>query len=280
MQTLDVRIINKEKENLLAKMRTLGDRYGLFRENHLSTIRFAKILSSYACERQIKNLLENGAFAKENQRFDPYYQQKSQFATVKILECLKTRLHSNGVDATILTEAPSEIGRYDIVIFQNYPRKVDARGEETVRIEVKASLGLNLEQIDRYLWDSSLLILVRVITGHVAKIQPLALRRYVLFSLRELNAKADRLLSNKLYAIPGTSCLSCLDNNCPHNRSKNERSMGIVTMRDSEFERDLNSFFQNLSYVAERTASLVVEEMKGVIPMQNIHPVSSSAVIG
>jgi len=56
--------------------------------------------------------------------------------------------------------------------------------------------------------------------------------------------------------------------------------MNIVTMPDSEFERDLNSFFQNLSYVAERTASLVVEEMKGVVSIKNVQPISSQAVIG
>jgi len=263
-------------------MRTLGDRYGLLREGQLSTITLAKILSSYACERQIKHLLHNCNHAKESQRFDSYYREKSEFATIKILECLKTRLHSDGVDATILTEAPSEIGRYDVVVIQGYPCRVYAKSEEIVRIEVKASLGLNLEQIDRYLWDFSPLILARVITGHVAKIQPLALQSYILFSLRELNAKADRLLSGKFYTIPGTSCLSCPDNNCHYNRSKNRKSMNIVTMRDSEFAEDLKSFFQNLSYVSERTASLVVEELKGVIPHQNqsIHARSSQSILG
>jgi len=199
---------------------------------------------------------------------------------MKILECLKTRLHSEGLDATILTEAQSEIGRYDVVVIQSYPRQICNKSEEIVRIEVKASLGVNLEQIDRYLWGSSPLILARVITGHVAKIQPLALQSYVLFSLRELNAKADRLLSGKVYVMPGTSCLSCHDSNCQYNRNRNGSWKGIVCMSDSEFERDLNSFFQNLSYVAERTASLVVEEMKGIGPMQNTQPISSRSSFG
>jgi len=272
--------MDKQKEELLAKVRTLGDRYGSANKDRFSTIDLVKMLSSYVCERRIKYLLQNCGFAKESQKFDSYYRQKSEFATVKILECLKTRLYSNGVNATILTEAPSEVGRYDVIVIQDYPYKVYAKGEEIVRIEVKASLGLNLEQIDRYLWDSSPLILARVITGHVAKIQPLALQSYILFSLRQLNAKADRLLSGKLYTIPGTSCLSCPDSNCHYNRSKNRKSMNIVTMPDSEFERDLNSFFQNLSYVAERTASLVVEEMKGVVSIKNVQPISSQAVIG
>jgi hypothetical protein len=263
MQVLDSEIVNQQKEKLLAKMRTLDERCGGVKGPH-STIIMAKIISSCVCERQIRHLLEYGDIAKENQRFDSYYRQKSEFATIKILECLKARFNSDGVNAGILTEAQNELGRYDVVVIQGYPYEVYAKNEEVVRIEVKASLGLNLEQIDRYLWNPSPLILVRVITGHVAKLQPQALQPYIFFSLRELNAKIDRLLSGKFYTIPGSACVTCLDSSCTYNRSKSRKPMSMVTMSDTEFTEDLTSFFQNLSYVAERTASLVIEELKKI----------------
>jgi hypothetical protein len=216
-------------------------------------------------------LLENANFAKESQRFDPYYRQKSEFATLRILEHVKTSMSTNGLEAVIMTETPSDIGRYDIVVTQGCPCKVYTNGVERIRIEVKASLGLDLEQIGRYLWDPSPLILVRVITGHVAKIKPLELQSFVLFSLGELNAKADRLLSDKFYTVPGTACSNCLDSNCTywHGRNNTRKPRNIVTLSDSDFTEDLASFFQNLSYVAERTASMVVEELKGLIPSRN-----------
>jgi hypothetical protein len=45
-----------------------------------------------------------------------YYRQKSEFATIKILEHLKTRLLVEGVNVTILTEMPTDLGRYDVAV--------------------------------------------------------------------------------------------------------------------------------------------------------------------
>jgi len=258
--------VDELKQELLSKLRTLGERYEWTHNGRPSVIMVAKTVSSYACERQIKHLLENGNLAKENQKFDSYYRQKSEFATLKILECLKRKLTAEHVDAEVLTEVPSDVGRYDVVVIQGYPCKVFSSGEEIVRIEVKASLGLNFEQIDRYLWDSSPLILARIVTGHVAKLEPPTLQAYINFSLKELNAKVDRLTADNIYTIPGTACMSCIDHSCPNNRGDCKKRVSVVTMPDSEFGDDITSFFQNLSYVAEKTASMVIEELKTPIP--------------
>ena len=266
MNTQDMEV-EEQKQELLAKLKIIAERHGWMYKGQPSVVKLARTISRYACERQIKHLLENARFADDIQRFDSYYREKSEFATLKILDTIKTRLSADGVNAAILTEVPSDIGRYDVVIVQGYPCEVYCKGEEIIRVEVKAGLSVNLEQIERYLWDSSPLILVRVITGHVAKIEPPKLRSYVLFSLKELHAKADRLLSGKFYAIPRATCTVCSDSDCPHNRSR--ESTGIVTFPDGKFLEDLNLFFQNLSYAAERTASLIIEELKGVALSQN-----------
>ncbi len=273
----DINAIEKWKQELLAKLTIVGEGYGWMHDGRPLTMTLAKTMSSYVCERQIRHLLENANFAKESQRFDSYYRQKSEFATLRILEHLKTSLVANGLNVVILTEVSSDIGRYDIVVTRCSPRKASANGVERIRIEVKASLGLDLEQLERYLWDPSPLILVRVITGHVAKIEPLKLQSYVLFSLRELNAKTERLLSGKFYTIPGTTCTACLESSCPHNRTKGRAPVGMVTIPDNEFEEDLKAFFLNLGYVAEKAASFVVEELKDVVPSQNqgIHALST-----
>jgi len=261
MNTQDIEV-EEQKQILLEKLRMIAERHGWMYKGQPSVVKLARTISRYACERQIKHLLENARFENDGQRFDSYYREKSEFATLKILDTIKTRLSTDGVNAAILTEAPSDIGRYDVAIVQGYPCKVYCKGEEIIRVEVKAGLSVNLEQIERYMWDSSPLILVRVITGHVAKIEPPKLRSYILFSLKELHAKADRLLSGKFYAIPRASCAVCSDSDCPHNRRR--KSAGMVTFPDGRFLEDLNLFFQNLSYAAERTASLIIEELNGV----------------
>jgi hypothetical protein len=262
--------VEEQKQELLSKLRLLREKHGGTCKGQLSVITLANIMSKYACERQIRHLLESGDL-RENQRFDPYYRQKSEFATIKILEHIKTKLTTNGLPATILTEAPSDIGRHDIVIIRGYPCKIYAKDEEIIRIEIKASLGLNLEQIDRYLWDSSPLILARVATGHVAKIEPLTLQSYVLFSLRALNAKLNRLASDKFFTIPGMACMSCTDYSCAYNKNKERKKfVSIITMADSEFTEDLNSFFKNICYVAKRVASLVIDELRSTTLNQEL----------
>lgn len=261
MNTQDIEV-EEQKQELLEKLKIIAERHGWMYKGQPSLVKLARTISKYACERQIKHLLENARLADDSQRFDSYYREKSEFATLKILDTIKTRLSADDVHAAILTEVPSDVGRYDLAIVQGYPCKVYCKGEEIIRVEVKAGLSVNLEQIERYMWESSPLILVRVITGHVAKIEPQKLRSYILFSLKELHAKADRLLSGKLYAIPRATCAVCSDSDCPHNRSR--KSARMVTFPDSRFLEDLNLFFQNLSYAAERTASLIIEELKDV----------------
>ena len=50
----------------------------------------------------------------------------------------------------------------------------------------------------------------------------------------------------------------------PIDRSK------IITMSNEEFNVDLNMFFRNLSYVAERTASFIIEELYTVSPIADV----------
>ena len=247
------------RRELLDKLRILRERYRGSKK--LSVISLLKTLSKHACERKAKYLLEEPDF-NAGIRFDPYYKQKSNFATLKILELLKSRLQANGLDASILTEVPSDIGRYDVAIVQGQPCRVyNCLRSEKVRIEVKASLGLDFEQLDRYLWDSSPIILARVITRHVAKLKPSKLKQHIYFSLKELNAKADRLLSHDLWEIPGKDCMSCSDFRCPHNSNTHCRTQNMITMSDAEFNDDLNALFRNLSYVANRTVDLAIEEL-------------------
>jgi hypothetical protein len=250
---------DESKKELLDKIRILRNNCGS--EEKPSILSLLRTVSHHTCERKIKCLMERQGLSGIDQQFDPYYKLKSDFATLKILELLKSRLSAKGLDVTILTEAPGDYGRHDIVLVQRSPCADDANVAKKVRIEVKASLGLDFEQLDRYLWDSSSIILTRVITGHVVKLNPSAFQSYILFSLTELNAKANRLISGKLYKIPGKECSSCYDYYCEHNcRNKLRKASHMVVMSDEDFNEDLKFFLQNLSSVAEKTVSLVLEE--------------------
>jgi hypothetical protein len=248
----------------MAKMKIIAETYGWTRLGQPCAATLIQTLSSNSCDRQVKHILENRASVVEKTRFDPYYREKSEFATIRILEHIKSALSMNGLDAAIRTEEQSNVGRHDIVIALGSPLESYSGWKVRVRIEVKAGLGINLEQISRYLWDPSPLILVRVMTRHVTKIEPSTLQPYLLFMLRELHEKCDRILSGKLYTIRGNACFACTDDRCPHNRGHDARSPGLVTLQNVDFGEDLASFFRNLSYVSEKTASTVVEELSWI----------------
>jgi len=225
----------------------------LSRQSGKSMLSVIKVLSNISCEKKIKHYLKDtSSLEYSQQKVELYYRQKSKFAQIKILDNLKTRLIGEGIEATFLTEFSTIIGRYDIII-------VGGLGK-AVRIEIKAGFGINLKQLDRYLLWHIPLILVRIPTGNVIRIDPKQLKPYILFSLRGLEAKAERLLSGRIYTVPGFDCWSCTCFECPYNKGRLQNS--LKRLSDEEFEEDLMLFFKNLPYVAEKVAKLVIEELK------------------
>jgi len=255
----------KQKEKLVRKIENLADFCARSNRRRLPNALLLKTISNFSCEKRIIHMISNNELVVENKKFDAYYRQKSAFATTKILDHVRNALSANSLEATISAEVSTDSARYDAIVTLRRCGEVNEWDNDKVRIEIKASLGLDLEQIGRYLWDRSPLILVRVITGQVARIYPSEVQSYVTFSLNELSSKIDRLLSQKCYALPGTDCIDCPNNECAHWRGRNsKRKTGnIVTLADIEFGQDITLFFQNLSYVAEKTAIMVVEELKG-----------------
>ena len=252
----------EKQDKLVKKIETLAVCCGWPHKHHMPIATLLKLISNYSCESRIIQALVNKEI-NENTRFDSYYRKKSEFATIKILDRVKTTLSTNGIEATVLTEVRTDVGRYDAVVALGDLNKALTGNTRRVRIEIKASAGLDFEQLGRYLWEPSPLILVRVVMGHVAKLSPSELQSYVTFSLEELTAKVDRLLSQKFYVVSGIDCTDCLDSKCPYTRRKRvgRRNQKVITLPDTEFADDLSSFFKNLSYVAERTAIMVVEEL-------------------
>jgi hypothetical protein len=259
---MSAEIVLRLKEKLSEKMESLLNYYGLSNRRFTNAI-LIKTISSFSCEKRIMYLIAKNRLVCENRKFDPIFRQKSAFATIKILDRVKTALCATGQEATILTEVSADSARYDAVVTAGRLSDFNPWDGGNVRIEIKASLGLDLEQVGRYLWFRSPLILVRVITGQVAKIYPSQVQSYASFSLEELSSKVDRLLSQKACAVPGIDCVDCPNTDCAWMKRKSKKANHLVTMSDVEFGEDLILFYQNLNCVAEKTAMMVVEELKG-----------------
>jgi hypothetical protein len=252
----------KPRDELVTALGLLISKYEWVYKSKAKTASLAKLLTSTVCERQLDYLLRNPQY--EDKRFDSFYREKSEYSTVKILDHLKGRLAEEGIKACIATEVKDEsgFGVYDVTIVRGNPCLVLQGGQEKIKIEIKASFGLPLEQIERYLWDPSPLVLVRVLAGQVVLLRRPDLKEFVQFSNRLILEKAKRLAEGKGSTVPGPHCSGCPDSMCPHNRGARRSSNGVVKSSDSDFGEDLGLLFANLPYVAERTASLVVQELK------------------
>lgn len=254
--------VGEPKDELVTALGLLISKYDWAYKSKAKTASLAKLLTSTVCERQLDYALRNPQY--ENKRFDSFYREKSEYSTVKILDHLKGRLAEEQLKACIATEVKDEsgFGVYDVVIVRGNPCLILQGGHERVKIEIKASFGTPLEQLERYLWDPSPLVLVRVLAGQVILLKPSHLEEFVRFSDKLVLEKAKRLAEGESFTVPGAYCAGCPDLKCPHRSDANWPSKGIVKSSDADFGEDLRLLFSNLPYVAERTASLVIQELK------------------
>jgi len=233
------------------------------RSNNASRARVEAILSSTICERLSSYMISNDKRHLEGPRFDPYYSEKHEMTKRKFVDRMKTRLSELGKEAQFLvqTEEPSDFGRSDLVIINGNQLKISAMGGRAVRVELKASRGLDLSQIERYLLNAETLLLVRVMTGHVARLSPNKLSAFLEESLRDLSRKAKRLIDGRQFLIPGQECHKCPIKECNHNKSRQSKQSIFVTINHKEFERDLEEFMLNLYPTIDKAIHAVFEEL-------------------
>jgi hypothetical protein len=249
--------LEKQKHELSEKLENLQKTLPQTRTIRWGSTSLIKTLSSHVCDKKIRFLLENDSF-EENKKFDPYYVEKSKYATNVIIDSVKTKLITNRIGAIIQTEKIDKFGRYDIFIKGSEDDKKSER--EEIRIEVKASIGIDLEQITRYLWSSSTLILARVMTKQVTEFNPFTLMAFAASSIKRITTKVDRMLKGEFFTVQGSDCKYCPDTMCQHNRQTKQNLTYLVTIPDKEFGEDLNLFFSNLRYVSEKVSDIVVSK--------------------
>ena len=178
----------------------------------------ARRLNEVTCESRILHELMHPE-ERDSQKFDSYYAAKSRFGTLKIVDTLKTRLLEEGLNVAVGTEYKADFGVYDVAILLGNPVVLTRFGQPALKIEIKGSLGIPLEQLDRYSWGDSPLILARIATGHVALLRPEDMESFAAYSMVSTVQKARRLAAVKPVLIPGADCSGCRAKLCPHFRT-------------------------------------------------------------
>jgi len=112
-----------------------------------SKAKVSAVLATTSCETFATHLLENKV-SRTDTRFDPYYLMKHEGAKLKLIDRLKSALAVAGVEFQLLTEENGTLGRYDVVIITDGKKLTIQGGHRTVVVEIKASLGLDMAQIE------------------------------------------------------------------------------------------------------------------------------------
>lgn len=220
------------------------------------------LLCSDTCERRIKHSLEH-PYSERFEKFDPFFTSKSEYATRKIVDVIKSRLNREKINAKITCEARQELGTYDVLIENINPSGVIHDGQHAmVKLEVKSGSAIDFGQVERYLIEQpGVLILIRVLARQVIRLDPSELREFTNFAIKEEVQKARRLLEGTYHTVPGKYCGACMDFSCEHNRFTPPKKVRMVQLSDANAQEDIALFFRNLPYVADKTANLVIKEL-------------------
>ena len=254
--------ISRLRIDLLDSLQKLCDVYRFAKWGKNMTSSAAGLLASSDCERRIKFHLEH-LDLKDGTKFDPYYAEKSRYATTFILDHLKNTLEEVGLEYLISNEVRVDLGIHDVVILAGPARTEKRDNAVLLRFEIKGSAGISLEQIARYIAsDSSPLVLVRVAFNQVAILKDSAsMKAFVQMMIHSLVTKAARLEEGKIIIVPGRECHDCPDASCSYNKRANKSRGKTVTIEGGEFQKDVVSFFENLPTIAEKVRLVTLNEI-------------------
>ena len=224
-----------------------------------SKAKVAAVLASTACEELAAHVIMNGGCFDDDARFDSYYREKHEVAKRKFVDRLKSELTNVDSGFQIRTEDTSELGRRDVVITNGKQLTIETNGR-TLPVEIKASVGLDLAQIERYLLSGEPLLLVRIMTGQVKLLKPSDFSAYIEQSIRDLSDKAVRILDGRPFLVTGYECNQCPVKSCPHNRAR-KPNRRFVYMKQEEFDVDLSDFLRNLYPTIDEAVQVVLREL-------------------
>jgi hypothetical protein len=202
----------------------------------------------------------NGAIENRSW-FDPYYREKHEVAKRKLIDRLKSELIEAGVDFQLLAEENGTLGRHDVIVITNGRRPtIRGRNGKALPVEIKASRGLDLAQIERYLLSGELLLLIRIMTGQVKLLNPSDFSEFLKESVRDLSDKALRILDGRPFLVTGYECNHCPVKSCPHNRPR-KQNRAFVCMKQEDFDADLPNFLANLYPTIDRAVQVTLKEL-------------------
>ena len=190
-------------EELQTTFGSIRSKFNIYKPN--SSI-FA-IIQDNPCLLKCSHELRN----KSDKDLDSIYLAKHDWIKKKIIDKILDKFYNQ---IEVRSEYNFSNGKLDVIILQipNYEALQLKYKTKTIAIEIKSGKTVDSKlfcQIERYLMDTDVLLVVRVPTQDVVAIHSDIIENELIEDLSLLNKKANRLLSNSLKKVPGNWCKEC-----------------------------------------------------------------------
>jgi hypothetical protein len=215
------------------------------RNINATNAKILSILHNHPCPLKCANDLQNMQY---NNNIDPLYSAKHDYAKKKIIDAL---IYNLGPHASIKSEHKVSNGKFDIAIF--YDKIILKYHKKIICVEIKSGKSIDLFQIERYLYECDLLVIVRVPTQDVTIIHHTNIVNELKAGILSAIQKISQLNASDPLKVQGEWCRGCTAT-CEFKKQNNNNNTKASMA-------DLEDFFKDVNAVVDSTISLLKNEL-------------------
>jgi hypothetical protein len=223
----------KESENmLLSELNALRTNLSI----KASNAKMISILHQFPCLLKCVHDIK----VSEYSDIDPLYLQKHDYVKKRLIDSIVRRFSNK---LAVSSEEKIDNGTIDICIYSDKIICIN-KEKKRVGIEVKSGRSIDLFQIERYLCQLDILIVVRVPTQEVTKISQKDITQELINNNFSTIQKIRQIKEQGLIKVKGEWCTGCTAL-CQHKRA------GHIT-KSSPSLQDYPEFLKNVNMVTEK----------------------------
>jgi hypothetical protein len=223
----------KESENkLLAELYAFRNKLRL----KASNAKMISILHQFPCLLKCVHDIRSS----EYNDIDPLYLQKHDYVKKRLIDAIVRKFSTN---LAVSSEEKIDNGTIDICIYSDKIICIN-KEKKRVGIEVKSGRSIDLFQIERYLCQLDILIVVRVPTQEVTKISQKDITQELTNNNFSTIQKIRQIKEQGLIKVKGEWCRGCTAQ-CQH------KEAGHITKTNGSL-RDYSEFIKNVNIVTEK----------------------------
>jgi len=222
-----------------------------------SLSRFISVLSEYPCPaRCLQELTPNG----EADKIDYFHIERHKYLVMTFTNRLIYELWKRGLHAEVACENKGRTGRGDVDI------RPKSNPSMKIRVEIKGGESIGIEQVLRYIADTSVLVLCLPSRGDAISINHNQLSNQAYYHLKTIAEKAEILLNEGVnIRVPGPWCSGCrLDCSFSHKKNKDDKDLEKRNHADlrQEFLKSSENWGKSIDKAVELVISLLVKAEK------------------